>query len=144
MKKAIAVVLGMVIFQFLAAPLFAREINVGLELFPPLISEDGKGLSIDLLRAVENISDLEFKIVIVPYNRAKKELETGKRELIGHTPTGLETKDFYKYAQELTWFIPSVLDIYAMTETNLDQQRFAKLKRIGTPHGNEHFFSALY
>ncbi|MCP4023821.1 MAG: hypothetical protein GY729_18400, partial [Desulfobacteraceae bacterium] len=46
--------------------------------------------------------------------------------------------------QDLTWFILSVVDVYAMTEANLDQQRFTKMKRIGTPHGNEHFFSALY
>ncbi len=100
-----------VLFFFLWVSLIhAENILVGLEPFPPLITEDKKGLSVELLRAVEKISDLRFKIKIMRYDLAKFRLKKGKRHLIGHTPYKVEVKEFYEYAQELDWSINAIVD----------------------------------
>ena len=143
MKKKLLILFA-VLTAFLNRSAWAEIINVGLEPFPPLITKDGKGYSVDMLRAVEKISDLTFNITVMPYNRAKHELKKGRVDLIGHTPHQLETKEFYTYAQELEWGIIVPVDIYSMNEANLDPKIFRTLKRIGTPRGNEGFFSQLY
>ena len=142
MKKIISILSCGLIFSFTS--LYAEVIKVGLEPFPPLITEEGKGFSVKMLRAMEKISDIRFKIKIMPYNRAKVELKKGIKNLIGHTPYQLETKEFYVYAQELNWSINAPLDIYSMDKGNLHPDKFKTLKKIGTPRGNEGFFSEVY
>jgi len=122
----------------------AQTIKVGLEPFPPLITQDKKGVFIDMLSAIENISDLKFDISMMNYARAKKELQGGRVDLIGLTPYHIETKAFYQYAQDLDWSILFFVDIYAKNKLNLHPDTFNKLKLIGTPRGNENFFSARY
>lgn len=134
----------LVIIQFLAAPLFAETLRVSVEPFPPLIKEDKTGYSITLLKEIEKTTGLKFEIIIAPYNRAKLDLQTGKTDLIGHTPHGKETKEFYAYAQDLAWSIPTVTDIYAMKKETIEPNSFTAIKIIGTPRGNKEFFSEQY
>jgi polar amino acid transport system substrate-binding protein len=143
MKTKLAVLIGLFI-SMLGGPSLAEVIKVGLEPFPPLITKDKKGLSVKMLQTIEKISDLRFEITIMPYNRAKKELKEGRRGLIGHTPYRVETKEFYSYAQELNWSVPALVDIYAMDKAKLHSNTFKTVKNIGTPYGNEAFFSELY
>ena len=118
----------------------AQTIKVGFEAFPPLITSDLKGYTIDMLRAIEKISDLEFDIKIMPYNRAKLELEKGEIGLMGHTPKGMEVKEFYGIAQELKWSIPTRMDFYSKYRQRLnDPKRY----KIGTPRGNAAFTSEV-
>mgnify|MGYP000228418302 CR=1 FL=1 len=83
----------------------AQNVTVGMEPFPPFITEQVTGYSVDMLRAIEKISDLKFDIEIMTYARAKHELEFNRLDIAGHTPKELETKGFYRYAQELDWHI---------------------------------------
>jgi len=133
-----------IIIQFFAASVFAETIKVSVEPFPPLINEDKTGASITLLKEIEKVTDLKFEIIIAPYNRAKLDLKSGKTDLIGHTPHGKETQDFYAYAQDLAWSIPAVTDIYAMKKETIEPSSFAAIKVIGVPRGNKEFFSELY
>ncbi|WP_323117180.1 type 2 periplasmic-binding domain-containing protein, partial [Klebsiella quasivariicola] len=94
----------------------------------------------ELLKKIEEVSDLKFQIKIKPYIRLRKEIEHGTLDLIGHTPYGKETKEFYQYAQDLNWSISSVSDIYAKSESKLKISRAIK---IATPRGNAEFHSAL-
>lgn len=67
-------------------PVFGREVKVGFEPLPPLIVDKDTGYTIDMLKAIEKISDFKFTIKIMPYNRAKHMLKTGGVDLAGHTP----------------------------------------------------------
>lgn len=134
------VFLGFALIQ----PAYAETVNVGVEPFPPLINEDGTGYSIIMLREVERISDLKFDIKIMPYNRAKVELQSGKMDLIGHTPHRKETKEFYEYAQDLDWAIKAITDIYSVKKERISKEAMANLKTIGTPRGNQDFYSEQF
>ncbi len=125
-------------------PLVAEEIVVGLEPLPPLITKDRGGYTVELLKEVEKISDMRFTIKILPYVRARIELEKGGIHLMGHTPYELETKEFYTFAQELEWKIDTVLDIYSVNKAHLAPETFKTMKKIATPRGNEAFLSETY
>ena len=72
----------------------ARDIHIGLEAFPPIITENGTGYAIDMFKAIEEISDLKFHFHIMNYARAKKELKKKKLDMIGHTPKVYESQAF--------------------------------------------------
>ncbi|WP_428243454.1 substrate-binding periplasmic protein [Gynuella sp.] len=139
------ILLTLVVFVFFSFQnTYAETVKVMLEPFPPLITEDGNGLSVDFLREIEKLSDLKFEIVIVNYARAKNELKTGNVDLIGHTPYEMEVPEFYTYAQELNWSINSPADVYSLDAAKISEDNFKTLKRIGTPKGNEGFFSDIF
>lgn len=123
---------------------YAETVNVGLEPLPPFVEEDGTGLTIQLLKEAEKISDLKFNITIMPYSRAKKSLKNKKINLMGHTPYKLEEKSFFEYAVEVEWSQPTYTDLYAVKNENLNAAQLKKLERIGTLFGNSDFFSELF
>jgi polar amino acid transport system substrate-binding protein len=118
----------------------AEKIYMGMEIFPPFVNAQGDGLTIDMLHAIEDISDLEFTIEIMTYARAKYQLKTHNINIIGHTPKNLETADFYQYAQELDWIIDTTSDIFSFDRQNFDLSKLKK-GRIGTTLGNADFFA---
>jgi len=134
------------LFLFLSltmvAPSIASDqiVTVAMEPFPPLINEDGSGYTINMLKKIEGMNDLKFSITIMSYARAKMLLETNKVDLIAHTPFKLEEPDFYDYAQELTWKIDVISDLYAISEEKLKD--IANLE-IGIPRGNEDFAAGV-
>jgi polar amino acid transport system substrate-binding protein len=136
----IKIILAVTILTF---NLLAQEIRVGLELFHPLINDKKSGYSIDLLKAIEKQSDLKFKIEIMTYARAKKELKYGRVDLIGHTPKGYESKEFYEYAQDLDWEIPTSSDMFVIDKKYLDINNLRK-GRVGTLLGNADFLSESF
>ncbi|WP_368171002.1 transporter substrate-binding domain-containing protein [Aeromonas sp. R9-2] len=117
----------------------SQEVMVGLEPMPPLINPDATGYTVTLLKKIEEVSDLKFNIKIKPYVRIRKELKHGSLDLIGHTPYQNETPDFYQYAQDLSWNVISIADIYATSE---DKLNLMSARKIGTPRGNAEFHSA--
>lgn len=132
------------LFFFTVQTSFAEEIEVGLEPLPPLIVDESTGLSVQLLKEVEKISDLTFSIKIMPYNRAKAGLKSGKLSLMGHTPHGQEVEAFYAYAQELEWSVPTNLDIFATDKNRLKPEVYKTLEPIGTPRGNKEFIAEVF
>lgn len=140
MKRVINLII--VFIAVLSPSVFAETLKVGLEPMPPLIIDENKGYSIELLKNIEKISDIRFDITIMPYNRAKYELKRGRLDLIGHTPFKKETQDFYNYAVDINWSIPTVTDIYAKNDKHLYD--FNKLNKIGAPIGNKNFYSDLF
>ena len=111
-----------------------------MEPFPPFVNAQGNGLTIDMLHAIEDISDLEFDIEIMTYARAKHQLKHNRIDIIGHTPKDLETPSFYQYAQELDWIVETTSDIFVFDHQYFD---LGKLKngRIGTTLGNADFLA---
>ncbi len=134
MKKIVVFV-----FIFLSS-LHAETIKVGLEPFPPLINEDGTGFTIEILNKIEEISNLDFDIQIMPYVRMKDMIRTGKLDLMAHTPNGLEEESFYEYAVEIDWSIDTGSDLYGLDPDDLHDLTG---KKIGTPRGNKEFAAAL-
>jgi hypothetical protein len=65
-----------------------------MEPFLPFVNTQGTGLTIDMLNAIADISDLEFEIMI--YTLIKYKLTTHKINIIGHPPKNLETPEFYQ------------------------------------------------
>lgn len=118
----------------------SRVLRVGLEPFPPLIADDGTGYSVDWLRALAREAGMTLRISIVPYSRAKAGLKNGKLDLIGHTPVGMETQDFYTYAAELNHRVATKLDAFSLGKQVLDSANFEG-KSIGTPYGNAKFIA---
>jgi polar amino acid transport system substrate-binding protein len=118
----------------------AEKINVAMEPFPPFVNAEGTGLTIDMLHAIENISDFEFNIEIMTYARAKHQLKNQRIQIAGHTPKDLETDEFYHYAQELNWRIDTTSDIFTFEREFFDLSRLKK-GRIGTTIGNADFFA---
>ncbi len=127
-------------FVIMSQHALAETVKVGLEPLPPLITEDGKGYTIAMLRAIEQVSELEFDIQIMIYERAKKSLKDGSVDIMGHTPYQSEVKSFYTYAQEINWSVPAVCDFYARDKAVLNNP---KQHQLGTPRGNGGFFSEL-
>lgn len=136
--RLLFLVAGLLLF---AESVSAEIIKVCVEPFPPLINENGTGYSITLLKEIEKITDLSFDIIVVPYSRAKRQLENNEADLIGHTPHGKETREFYVYAQELDWSLPTISDIYAMKQEIVNREPLSSINVIGTPRGNKEFFS---
>ncbi len=141
MKFKLFVLLGILV-NLCFQPIYAEEITVGFERFPPLISDGKVGFTIDMLRSIENISDLKFTITIMTYSRAKAMLKSGKIDLMGHTPYKQENQVFYTYAKELNWSIDTKSDLYATTKTKLNPENIRK-KRLGVPFGNKEFHSEI-
>ncbi len=119
------------------------EINVGLEPAPPLITEDGKGLFIDLLHSIEKQLDVHFHINIVTFSRAKHDLAAGQLQMIGFTTYRSEGAEFYSTANELDWSINAAMDIYTLDNRHLDLAQLLKTGVIGTPIGDEEAMSTL-
>jgi len=122
----------------------SRTIKVGLEPFPPLINSNKTGYTIDLLEQVGKVSGLKFEYIIMPYSRAKSGLKTKTLDLIAHTPFENESKNFYTYASELYFSIEAHVDIISLDSDFEDLDSFVYKNQIGTPRGNEEFFSSLY
>ena len=93
-----------------------------------------------MFHVTEDISDLEFNIEIMAYARAKHQLKHQRIQIAGHTPKGLETDEFYHYAQELNWNIDTTADIFTFERNFFDLPRLKK-GRIGTTVGNADFFA---
>ncbi|MGB1197663.1 MAG: substrate-binding periplasmic protein [Thalassotalea sp.] len=119
---------------------FAENLVVAFEPFPPFISADGKGLTVDMLREIEKISDFTFDIKITTYARAKHELKNNRIDIAGHTPKNLETEEFYQYGAELDWEVSTSSDLFSLEKKHLDLTAI-KLKTIGTTTGNANFFA---
>jgi polar amino acid transport system substrate-binding protein len=118
----------------------AQNVTVGMEPFPPFITARATGYSVDMLRAIEKISELKFDIKLMTYARAKRELEFNQIDIVGHTPKNLETATFYQYAQELDWHVSTKSDLFSFDKKyfNVDDLQRG---RIGTTLGNADFFS---
>jgi polar amino acid transport system substrate-binding protein len=121
----------------------AEKIKVGLELMPPLIISGSEGHTVTLLRRIEEVTGLSFEIAVMPYNRAKAQLANGNIDLMGHTPYSVEERQFYNYALELDWHLPTQVDLY-WTHPESHDENFSKLNRIGTQRGNGNFLAARY
>jgi len=121
-------------------PTLAEKLTIAFEPFPPFISEDGYGLTVDMLKEIEKISDLTFEIKITTYARAKHELKNNRIHIAGHTPKDLETDDFYHYGQELEWQIRTTSDLFSLDPKYLNIENIAK-KSIGTTNGNASFLA---
>lgn len=124
---------------------FAQErqtVTVGLEPFPPFINGDGNGLTVDMFREIERVTDLKFDVNIMTYARAKYQLSRQKLTIAGHTPKNLESDDFYQYAIELDWQIDTTSDLFVFDKKYFDLSS-VETGRIGTTTGNAGFFSKL-
>lgn len=123
-------------------PASADEIRVRLEPFPPLIQKDGGGPVVEMLKELADSHDLNLDIRTVAYSRARYQLRNGEADLIGLVPLERETPEFYSYARELDWRLPTRADLFSLAPDRLDDDVWRK-GRIGTPWGNAPFFSAL-
>lgn len=130
----------------LASPLIARSktdtLRVGLEPFPPLITEEASGYSVNWLRAVADEADMTLKLRVMPYSRAKLSLMAGKVDLIGHTPYGLESDRFYHFAQELSHRVITRLEAFSLSRDDLALTANTNTF-VGTPFGNMGFIADI-
>lgn len=131
-----------VLLLFLLGPVSAETVSVRLEPLPPLVVSADEGFTIDLLRAVESVSDFRFDIDVAPYSRAKYQLRNGQAALVGHIPVGLESARFYRYALELDWQVQAVADLFALDPALLTLESTDDIY-IGVPLGNAAFFAEL-
>ncbi len=114
----------------------AEAFNAAFEPLPPHIEANGQGLLPALLEQLASSSNDSYSIEMVPYSRAKRELQNGRADLIGFTPLAAETNSFYSFAMEVRWPYPVATDFIALTPDRLDD--IAK-RRVGIPYGNESF-----
>jgi polar amino acid transport system substrate-binding protein len=121
---------------------YSQDLHIGIEPFPPIITESGTGYAIDMFKAIEAISDLKFHFHVMNYARAKKELNNNSLDLIGLTPKGYETADFYQYAEDLEWSLPAKIDLFTLNKNYFNTLALPE-QSIGTLRGNADFFSEL-
>lgn len=117
-----------------------EEVTVGVEPFPPLITEDGGGYTINMLKELEKACNFKFKIEVMSYTLAKYSLQNGSVDLIAHTPYKSEVEEFYEYAQEVNWSIGVATDYYSLDKEKL---KSPEKYTIGTPSGNAKFYSEI-
>lgn len=120
----------------------SQEVKVGFEPFPPLINEDGSGIAISLLDAIAQKTQLSFNVELMTYDRAKKNLREEQLDLIGITPKGYESEQFYQYANELSWSFTTTLDLYTTDNAILDLTTIQN-QSIGTLEGNAEFLAEV-
>jgi len=133
-----------ILLFFINLKVYCLDIKVGLETMPPLIIDENSGYTVKLLKEIEKKSDLKFDIQIMTYSRASLDLSKGRLDLIGHTPKNKETKEFYVFAQELDFHIPTCLDLYMNKPINKKNNELKKISIIGTPLGNKEFFGNMF
>lgn len=119
-----------------------QSLTIMLEPLPPLINEDGSGYSVNVLKAAMDQLGMNYSITTAPYNRAKHELLEQNIDLMGHTPYEYEEEAFYLYAQELSWSIPAITDIYTIDASKLAEATRGSLS-IGTVRGNREFMAEI-
>ncbi len=107
---------------------------------PPYVNQDRSGLTVDMLRALEKISDYRFDIEIMTYARIKQQLENRQLDLGGLTPKDRESASFYQYAQELDWHYQTTGDLVFFNQSFTQIKNIAP-KRIGTTLGNADFLA---
>lgn len=130
----------LLLFSFEA---FSEEvIRVGLEEAKPIISQEPQGIIEKILGEVEKRTDFKFKISYMTYGRALVELKKGRIDLIGITPTGNETEDFYQFASDLEWSFETYNALFFLKK-NSHFKYMVDFKEIGTPSGNEAFMAEL-
>ena len=117
-------------------------LTVGLELFPPLVNDNRTGYSVEWLQAVADEAGMTLSIRMMPYSRAKVALMAEQIDLIGHTPYGLEADRFYDYAAELDHRVPTKMDAFALSPSELDFEA-GYMELIGTTFGNSAFIADL-
>lgn len=120
----------------------AEEISIGVEPFPPFVDASGEGLTIDLLREIEKITNLSFDVKVMTYARAKHELKVNRLDIAGHTPKDLESEDFYQYALELDWSFDTTSDLFTFDAKFLEVSNILP-GRIGTTRGNAVYLAGL-
>lgn len=120
----------------------AQDIHIGIEPFPPLLTVDKEGYVVDMLKAIEGISDLTFHFHIMNYARAKIELQKNNLDMVGLTPKGYETTEFYEYAEDLDWSITAKVDLFTLDKKYVNT-KISSVQTIGTLRGNADFFSEL-
>ncbi len=118
------------------------SLRVGLEPFPPLITEQKTGYSVEWLKEVAGTAGFDMTIQVMPYSRAKSALKTGQVDIIGHTPHGLENDAFYTFASELDYSVMVSLDAVSVNEEDIQQDKLDSVY-VGTPFGNASFISEL-
>lgn len=124
---------------------FAQEqqiVTVGLEPFPPFIDKSGQGLTVNMFKEIEQLTNLKFEVNIMTYARAKYQLSRNMLTIAGHTPKNLESDDFYQYAIELDWKIDTTSDLFTFDEKYFDLSNVASGK-IGTTTGNAGFLAEI-
>ncbi|XQW84131.1 hypothetical protein ACOYR1_13425 [Thalassotalea piscium] len=121
----------------------AQELTIGIESFPPVFDKHAQGVGTDLLKRIEQVSDLTFNLQIMTYARAKKELQNQRIDIIGLIPKGLETKDFYQYAIELDWYFNNSVEVFS-TEKKYLKLNSIPVNSLGTLVGNAAFFSEKF
>ncbi|NMP32199.1 hypothetical protein HII17_11515 [Thalassotalea sp. M1531] len=131
-----------IVILCISTSVFAEKsrVTTALEAFPPLVTSHGEGMVVNLLKEIESISNYTFDISITTYARAKRELQGDRAQLIGLTPKGNETDEFYQFADELAWELPVSVDIFV---NDLSKAANYKEIYIGVPTGNADFFSEL-
>lgn len=132
----------LLIFTLISSNALANksQVSVALEVFPPLVTQQGEGLVVNLLKAIEGVSDYSFNVSIMTYARCKRELQGERVQLIGLTPKNNETTEFYQFAKELSWELPVSVDLFV---NNLSDIPKYKNILVGVPTGNADFFSEL-
>ncbi|OQX28387.1 MAG: hypothetical protein BWK80_00425 [Desulfobacteraceae bacterium IS3] len=93
--KLTAIITGLSVL-ILSQPCSAQTVKTGVEPFPPLIVDKNTGYTIDLLKAIEAVSDLKFDIRIMSYTRAKYDL---KRSQLVH----LKAVTFWRKTRPPPW-----------------------------------------
>ena len=107
---------------------YAERLVIAFEPFPPFINEDGEGLTANMLREIEAISNFTFDIKIMTYARAKHELEHQRIDIAGHTPKDIETAEFYQYAIELDWQIKTTSDLFSLEAKHISLEQIKHQK----------------
>ena len=74
--------------------------------------------------------------------QTQKELKDDRVDLIGMSPKGNETKEYYQYAKDLDWSFIATVDLFSKKEGNFDIEKLPT-KSIGTLIGNADFFAEL-
>jgi polar amino acid transport system substrate-binding protein len=120
----------------------ASPVEVRLEPFPPLVYEDGSGLMVEMLHEAAREAGLTLAVEVMPYSRAKYQLRNGQADLVGPVPLDRETREFYQYAVELDWRVPTKADLFSYAPDALRKEKWRQ-GSIGTPLGNADFFSGI-
>ncbi len=122
----------------------AERLQVYLEPFPPLVSEQGQGLINQLFSKIEQISDIRFDIHIATTSRIRENLDNGTADLGGPFALVEEELGLMRNAViplKIKFLVKN--DIYSTKEINTNIQHFKTLKRVGVPFGDEAFVAQL-
>ncbi len=131
----------MLLFILIAGTASAKELKASIAEMPIYAENEHKGILVDLVKAISEVSAIPIEICVVPFKRSVFYVTSGKTDfhlpLIKNPETDENTMD-YDYATETIFYVNFVL--YSYKNMNIDINKI-QLYKVETDLAHTDYFN---